>query len=175
VGPRGYRRTDDRIKDDVNDRLTWHGYVNATDIHVEVDEGVVTLSGEVNTRREKRMAEDAAESVSGVEDVNNQLKVRNKSWNLGEGGTVGMNRQIRPGMEVIGRDGENVGEVKEILSNDFLVDRSMARDVYIPFQACNITGGQIRLNVRADEVDNQGWEMPELFKTETTETSRKRR
>ena len=162
-GPSGYRRTDDRIQDDVNERLTWHGYIDATDIHAEVNDGVVTLSGEVNSRREKRMAEDAVENISGVEDVNNQLKIRNKSWDSGEGVLGRMNRQIRPGMEVVGRDGEHVGEVKEVRSNDFLVDRSMARDIYIPFHACEMRGGQIRLNIRENEVDNQDWEMPELL------------
>lgn len=169
VGPRGYRRTDDRIKDDVNDRLTWHGYVDATDINVEVKDGMVTLSGEVNTRREKRMAEDAAESVSGVEDVHNQLRVKQTGRYFGESA---MNRDIRPGMEVIGREGESVGEVKEVRSNDFLVDRAMARDIYIPFNACQIRNGQIHLSVRSDEVDDQGWEMPDLFETETETTQR---
>lgn len=174
VGPRGYRRTDDRIRDDVNDRLTWHGYVDATDINVEVNDGIVTLSGEVNTRREKRMAEDAAESVLGVDDVNNQLRVRQTNGTFGEGG---MNHNIRPGMEVIGRDGETVGEVKHVRSNDFLVDRSMARDVYVPLNGCQLRNGQIHLSVRADEVDIQGWEMPELFETEpeTSQKSQKRR
>jgi hypothetical protein len=135
---------------------------------------MVTLSGEVNTRREKRMAEDAAESVSGVQDVHNQLRVKQTGRYFGESG---MNRDIRPGMEVIGREGENVGEVKEVRSNDFLVDRSLARDIYIPFNACQIRNGKIQLNVHADEVDNQGWEMPELFETETetTQKSPKRR
>lgn len=172
VGPRGYRRTDDRIKDDVNDRLTWHGYLDATDIQVDVNDGVVTLSGTVNTRREKRMAEDAAESVSGVEDVNNQLSIRQSNRYFGEGS---INRQIRVGMEVISRDGENIGEVKEVRSNDFLVDRSMARDVYIPFSACQTANGQIRVNVHADEVDNQGWDMPDLLETDTSSRSQKKR
>ena len=171
VGPRGYRRADDRIRDDVNDRLMWHGYVDATDIQVEVNDGVVTLSGTVNTRREKRMAEDAAESVSGVEDVNNQIQIRQSNPSSGEGS---MNRQLRVGMEVIGRDGENVGEVKEIRSNDFLVDRSLARDIYIPFTACQMTNGQIRLNTRADEVDDQDWEMPDLLEPDTTSKSERR-
>lgn len=178
VGPRGYRRSDDRINDDVNDRLTWHGYVDATDIQVEVNDGIVTLKGMVENRRQKRMAEDAVESVSGVEDVNNELKIRNRDWNRGEGAMTGMSgitpQQVRPGMEVIGRDGETVGEVKEVRSSDFLVDRPMARDIYIPFSACQTSGGQIRLNVRADEVDNQDWEMPELFDIETDTSQRKR-
>ena len=175
LGPRGYKRSDERIKDDINDRLTWHGYIDASDIDVEVNDGIVTVKGTVEDRHQKRMAEDVIENVSGVEDVNNQLKIRNRSWGRDEGamgGMTAMNRQFRPGMQVVGRDGENVGEVKEVRSNDFLVDRPMARDIYIPFHACQTTGGQIRLNIRADEVDNQGWEMPELFETET-DTSRR--
>ena len=172
VGPRGYRRADDRIRDDVNDRLMWHGYVDATDIQVDVSDGVVTLSGTVNTRRVKRMAEDAAESVAGVEDVNNQIQIRQSNRSSSEGS---MYRQIRAGMEVIGRDGENIGEVKEVRSNDFLVDRSMARDVYIPLNACQMTNGQIRLNIRADDVDDQDWEMPDLLAPDMTPKAQTRR
>ncbi len=169
VGPRGYQRSDERIDEDVNDRLTWHGDLDATDIHVDVDDGVVTLTGEVNSRYEKRLAEDTAEGVPGVWDVDNQLKVRRRNHNKGRM----ENNQIRPGMEVVGRDSGHVGEVKEVRSNDFLVDRPMERDVYIPFSACEVTGGQIRLNVRSDEINDQGWEMPDLL--ETTQKSHKRR
>jgi hypothetical protein len=169
VGPRGYRRSDERIREDVNDRLMWHGDIDATDIEVDVNDGIVTLTGSVDSRREKRMAEDVAESVYGVWDVNNQLTVRNRnrSW-----GSSDMDRNVRIGMEVVGRDGSHVGEVKQVRSNDFLADRPMARDVYIPFSAAQINQGQIRLNVRADEVDNQGWEMPELVETSSSKKKR---
>jgi hypothetical protein len=40
-----------------------------------VTSGVVTLKGIVEDRNAKRMAEDLAESVSGVQEVQNQLKV----------------------------------------------------------------------------------------------------
>src|SRR5215510_13138458 len=74
-GPRGYRRSDERIHEDVNDRLTDDWYIDASDIEVSVNNGMVTLSGRVNSREEKRRAEDFAESVSGVTDVSNQLRV----------------------------------------------------------------------------------------------------
>lgn len=74
-GPRGYRRSGERIREDVNERLTDDGYVDASDIEVSVDDGVVTLTGFVASREEKRRAEDVAESVSGVTDVSNQLRV----------------------------------------------------------------------------------------------------
>jgi osmotically-inducible protein OsmY len=74
-GPRGYRRSDERIREDVNERLTDDWRVDAIDIEVSVDNGVVTLAGRVASRAEKRRAEDIAESVSGVTDVSNQLRI----------------------------------------------------------------------------------------------------
>src|ERR1051325_9021070 len=76
-GPQGYNRSDDRIKEDVNDRLTWHGNVDATNIRVNVKDGEVTLEGSVSDRYQKRMAEETAEQVQGVKDVQNRLRVQN--------------------------------------------------------------------------------------------------
>jgi len=73
-GPKGYQRSDDRIREDVCDRLTRHGRIDATDIQIQVRHGEVTLDGIVDTREAKRMAEDVAESVDGVRDVVNHLK-----------------------------------------------------------------------------------------------------
>lgn len=85
VGPKGYRRKDERILDDINERLTRHGQVDASNISVEVSEGMVTLNGMVSSRREKHIAEYVAESVSGVQDVQNNLCVvrsesRQREW-----------------------------------------------------------------------------------------------
>ncbi len=74
-GPRGYRRADERIRDDINDRLTDHPYIDATDIEVGVNSGEVTLTGAVENRQAKRLAEDIADSVSGVTNVENRLRV----------------------------------------------------------------------------------------------------
>ena len=84
-GPRGYRRSDERIREDVADRLTEHGDVDASEIELDVRDGVVTLSGTVEDRRQKRLAEDAAESVSGVVDVNNRLELRGHSQGQASG------------------------------------------------------------------------------------------
>jgi osmotically-inducible protein OsmY len=75
-GPRGYRRGDERIREDVCDRLTDDPRIDASDIDIQVKEGEVTLAGSVRTREEKRFTEDLIERVSGVRDVNNNLKVR---------------------------------------------------------------------------------------------------
>jgi osmotically-inducible protein OsmY len=79
-GPKNYRRSDERIKEDVNDRLG-DGYLDATEIEVSVSNGEVTLIGTVQTRSDKRRAEDIAESVSGVSNVENRLRVKESSLN----------------------------------------------------------------------------------------------
>jgi len=75
-GPRGYRRSDERIHEDVNDRLSDDYYLDASDIEVVVADGELTLVGRVNSRADKRRAEDIAESVAGVTNVENRLRVK---------------------------------------------------------------------------------------------------
>jgi hypothetical protein len=75
-GPRGYRRSDERVHEDVCDALTDARDLDATDIDVTVRDGVVTLSGQVDGRSARRRAEDIAAETSGVLDVMNQLSVR---------------------------------------------------------------------------------------------------
>ncbi|MCW5851474.1 MAG: BON domain-containing protein [Anaerolineae bacterium] len=77
-GPKNYQRSDERILEDVCERLTQHGQVDASEIEVRVENGAVTLSGTVDSRQAKHMAEDAADSVSGVRDVHNQLRVQSR-------------------------------------------------------------------------------------------------
>ncbi len=73
-GPKGYVRSDERIREDINDRLTDDPNVDASGIEVTVNNCEVTLSGYVNSRWAKRHAEDITESVSGVKNVENRLK-----------------------------------------------------------------------------------------------------
>lgn len=74
-GPRSYRRSDARIEEDVNERLTMNGQLDATHVLVNVTNGIIILSGNVRTRRAKRLAEAIAEGVFGVKDVRNELHV----------------------------------------------------------------------------------------------------
>ena len=80
-GPKGYNRSDDRIREDVNDRLSDNAYVDASEIEVQVSNGEVTLTGSVNERNAKRMAEDIAESVLGVRNVENRIRVKRNEEN----------------------------------------------------------------------------------------------
>jgi osmotically-inducible protein OsmY len=74
-GPRGYTRSDERIRDDINDRLTDDWLLDATNVIVTVNNGEVTLDGTVNGREDKRRAEDLADNVSGVRYVQNNLRI----------------------------------------------------------------------------------------------------
>ncbi|WP_207497292.1 BON domain-containing protein [Aridibaculum aurantiacum] len=74
-GPKGYTRSDSKIKDDVSDRLMDDPYVDASDIEVTVENAEVVLTGTVNSRYIKRRAEDLADMVMGVKNVENRLKV----------------------------------------------------------------------------------------------------
>ena len=83
-GPKNYMRSDERIKEDVNDRLTDDGWIDASNIEVEVSNREVTLSGFVDNRHAKRRAEDIVEDISGVTNVQNNLRVRNETQSLSD-------------------------------------------------------------------------------------------
>jgi hypothetical protein len=84
-GPQGYQRNAERLREDVCDRLEAHGQIDASQIQVQANEqGEITLTGAVSSRHEKRLADDIAESVRGVKDVHNQLKVRREGSATGE-------------------------------------------------------------------------------------------
>jgi hypothetical protein len=74
-GPQGYQRSDERVYEEVCDRLTEHGQLDATNIQVRCAGGEITLEGSVSDRRSKRLAEEIAESARGVRDVHNRLRV----------------------------------------------------------------------------------------------------
>ena len=74
-GPKGYRRSDDRILEEVCERLTDHPSIDASDVEVKVTDGDVTLTGRVESRTVKHLTENMVETVSGVKEVHNQLRV----------------------------------------------------------------------------------------------------
>jgi osmotically-inducible protein OsmY len=74
-GPKGYRRSDERIEEEICERLTVHPAIDASEIEVSVSNGDVTLKGTVNNRAEKHLTESMTETVSGVKEVYNQLRI----------------------------------------------------------------------------------------------------
>jgi hypothetical protein len=83
-GPKNWRPSDERIRETVNELLTDHDGVDATDVEVVVENGDVTLTGAVGSRWEKRLAEDIAASCRGVHDVHNRLKVADREAQVGK-------------------------------------------------------------------------------------------
>lgn len=74
-GPKGYTRSDERIREDICERLSEDPGVDASDVSVSVQAGIVTLEGGVGSRAQKRRAEDIADACSGVRDIHNRLAV----------------------------------------------------------------------------------------------------
>lgn len=74
----GVRATlnDGRIFTVLKSRLLMSGDVSGRDIEVEVDDAVVTLSGEVDTSAERDLAIEMARNTNGVRDVRDNLRVR---------------------------------------------------------------------------------------------------
>ncbi len=71
--------------------------------------------------------------------------------------------QIHAGMEVYGANGGMVGHVKEVRSADMWIDRSLQRDVYVPFDAVqDVVNGQVFLNVLTGHVGDMGWDRPTI-------------
>jgi hypothetical protein len=197
---RNYQRSDERIRDDVYERLMEHPYIDTTDVEVSVSHGEVTLEGTVPDRWEKRLAEDLTESVFGVTEVHNRLRTastpppeRGASFSAsgqstfsGSGSSSGSGRtesypsawsssssagssagsraaQLREGMSVVGLDGEQIGRVKEVRGDEFLIDRPTGRGVFAPTRFVQSTvNEQVVLTVPARQVDSMGWRSPEL-------------
>ena len=74
-GPKGYRRSDERLREDACERLTADPDVDASDLEVSVQDGEVTLEGTVRTRAMKRAAEDCIDAIPGVQQIHNRLRV----------------------------------------------------------------------------------------------------
>lgn len=82
-GPKGYIRSDERIKDDVCEHLYHSRHVDVSEVSVDVQGGKVTLEGTVPERGMKHRIEDIVEPCIGVHDIDNRIRVRQSgggSW-----------------------------------------------------------------------------------------------
>lgn len=83
-GPKDYIRSDERIREDANDRLTDDPRVDASGVTISVQDGEITLNGTVPSREEKRRAEDCVDRISGVKHVQNNLRVNTSASASGD-------------------------------------------------------------------------------------------
>ena len=90
-GPKGYERSDERIKELICERLTDDPAIDASEVTVDVNNKVVRLTGTVDDRRTKYLIEDVIEHCGGVRDIDNQLRVQTQGSQSqsGQQGTSG--------------------------------------------------------------------------------------
>lgn len=69
-------KTDEKIREDVLNQLAWEPDIDDRQIGVAVENGVVTLSGVVNSYTSKMAAEKATKKVSGVKAVAEDIEVK---------------------------------------------------------------------------------------------------
>ena len=74
-GPKGYKRSDERIREDICERLMQSAYIDSSEVTIEVKDGRVSMEGTVPERRMKHAIEDLAEATAGVTDVENKVRV----------------------------------------------------------------------------------------------------
>lgn len=110
-GPEGYRRSGERIDEEICERLSANGHLDASRLRVRVDDGEVTLEGKVRDRRSKRLAEAIADTVRGVVDVHNRLTLTDEPRAGGSGADrESGSRQESGGEREGGRERQTSGE-----------------------------------------------------------------
>jgi osmotically-inducible protein OsmY len=77
-GPRNWKKSDVSVREEVCEALYYNRTVDATDIDVDVKDGVVFLTGWVDSRDAKRDTEKCIEDIVGVFDIRNELHLRNR-------------------------------------------------------------------------------------------------
>jgi osmotically-inducible protein OsmY len=81
-GPKGYQRSDERLKEMICERLREDPDIDASEVTVSVQNSRVTLEGTVDSRHTKNLVEDVAEQL-GVNDVQNNLRVQRADQSAG--------------------------------------------------------------------------------------------
>jgi osmotically-inducible protein OsmY len=69
-------KTDAELQVDVLRELEWDTRLREAEVGVEVDRGIVTLSGTVTSTEKRQAAQEAAHRVSGVLDVANDIELK---------------------------------------------------------------------------------------------------
>jgi len=108
-GPKGYQRSDDRLKEQASDALMDDPQIDASEITIDVSNAEATLTGTVGSREQKRAAEWCVERVSGVREVINQLRVSHgdsqpSGTQSGRSGSTSSNQTGRSGRTTTDRE-----------------------------------------------------------------------
>jgi hypothetical protein len=79
IAPRGYTKSDERIREEINDAMTQDSWLDPTDVKVGVERGEVTLTGTVDSRFARRRAGEDAWAIPGVLHVHNNIRIEGAS------------------------------------------------------------------------------------------------
>jgi osmotically-inducible protein OsmY len=75
-GPKGYVRSDARLHEVICEMLTHDPHIDASEVSIEVKDGEVTLTGNVDDRRTKYAIEEKIDACHGVKEIHNRVR----SW-----------------------------------------------------------------------------------------------
>jgi len=92
-GPKGWQRSDERMKEDICERLYHQEHIDSSEVTVEVSEGKVTLDGTVKDRHMKHAIEDLIDGIPGVKDIDNRVRVTRDEGSSGQSGQSGQSSQ----------------------------------------------------------------------------------
>jgi hypothetical protein len=84
TGPKGYQRSDERLKEDICERLMMSHHIDSSDVTVEVRGARVALEGTVPSRYMKHAIEDLVDACPGVQDIDNRVRVANPLMSQGQ-------------------------------------------------------------------------------------------
>jgi hypothetical protein len=75
TGPKGYTRSDERLREDLSERLMMADNIDSSEVTITVKDAKVTLEGTVPTRYMKHFIEDLVDAAPGVQDIDNRIRV----------------------------------------------------------------------------------------------------
>ncbi len=84
-GPKGYQRSDERLKEDISERLMESHHIDSSDVSIDVHGAKVVLDGTVPSRHMKHAIEDLVDACPGVQDIDNRVRVANQNMRQSQG------------------------------------------------------------------------------------------
>jgi hypothetical protein len=79
-GPKGYQRSDERLKEDISERLMEAYDIDSSEVTVDVKGAKVFLEGVVPSRHMKHAIEDMVDVCPGVQDIDNRIRVSSPNY-----------------------------------------------------------------------------------------------
>lgn len=105
TGPKGYTRSDERIREDICERLMLADSIDSSEVTVSVKDGRVTLEGTVPVRSMKHGIEDLADYTAGIQDVDNRIRVERPGSEASRSGASSTGVQTASGITPTGSAG----------------------------------------------------------------------